>query len=183
MISPTLHDPVFPLFLVPLPSYLISKENVSREHVKYITYRNNFTRIKRKQREICYGNLYQQYKSNLKKTWSTLNEILNRKKNGKTSISNSFQIDNTIENDPPYIVDKFNELFSEIGPKYASNISPSSTNYQTYMSTCKKATYFRPTDSKEIINTINSLKLKTSCGHDNVNTLLLKHKICHIITT
>jgi len=44
------------------------------------------------------------------------------------------------------------------------------------MPTCKKATflYFRPTDSKEIINTINSLKLKTSCGHDNVNTLLLK---------
>jgi len=44
------------------------------------------------------------------------------------------------------------------------------------MPTCKKATslYFRHTDSKEIINTINSLILKTSCGHDNVNTLLLK---------
>jgi len=28
--------------------------------------------------------------------------------------------------------------------------------------------------SKEIINTINSLKLKRNCGHDNVNTLLLK---------
>ena len=44
------------------------------------------------------------------------------------------------------------------------------------MPTCKKATslYFRPTDSKEIINTINSLKLKTSCEHDNVNTLLIK---------
>jgi len=44
------------------------------------------------------------------------------------------------------------------------------------MPTCKKVTslYFRPTDSKEIINTINSLKLKTSCGHDNVNTLLIK---------
>jgi len=44
------------------------------------------------------------------------------------------------------------------------------------MPTYKKTTslYFRPTDSKEIINTINSLKLKTSCGYDNVNTLLLK---------
>jgi hypothetical protein len=44
------------------------------------------------------------------------------------------------------------------------------------MPTCKKATslYFRPTDSKELINTINSLKLKTSCGRDNVNTLFLK---------
>ena len=57
----------------------LGKENVSREHVKYITYRNNFTRIKRKQREIYYGNLFQQYKSNIKKTWSTLNETLNRK--------------------------------------------------------------------------------------------------------
>jgi len=117
----------------------LGKENGSREHVKYITYRNKFTRIKRKQREIYYGNLFQQYKVNIKKTWSTLNEILNRK-NDKTSISNSFKIDNTIENDPTYIVDKFNEFLSEIGPKYASNISPPSTNYQTYMPTCKKAT-------------------------------------------
>ena len=61
----------------------LDKEHVSREHVKYITYRNNFARIKRKQREIYYGNLFQQYKSNIKKTWSTLNEILNRKKNEK----------------------------------------------------------------------------------------------------
>ena len=91
----------------------MGKENVSREHVKYITYINNFTRIKRKQREIYYGNLFQQYKSNIKKTWSTLNEILNRK-NDKTSISNSFKIDNTIENDPTYIADKFSEFFSEI---------------------------------------------------------------------
>ena len=36
----------------------LDKENVSREHVKYITYRNNFTRIKRKQMEIYYGNLF-----------------------------------------------------------------------------------------------------------------------------
>jgi len=61
-------------------------------------------------------------------------------KNDRTSISNSFKIDNTIENDPTYIADKFSEFFSEIGPKYASNISLSSTNYQTYILTCKKAT-------------------------------------------
>jgi len=44
------------------------------------------------------------------------------------------------------------------------------------MPTWKKATslYFRPTDSKETINTIDSLKPQKSCGHDNVNTLLLK---------
>jgi len=155
----------------------LGKENVSREHVKYITYKHNFTRIKRKQRELYYGNLFQQYKSYIKKTWNTLKEIINRKKH-KTSISNLFKIDNTIENDPTYIADQFNEFFSEIGPKYASNISPSSTNYQTYMPTCKKAKslYSRPIDSKEIINTIHSLKLKTSCGHDY-------YQACHFVTT
>ena len=44
------------------------------------------------------------------------------------------------------------------------------------MSTYKKATslYFSPTDSKETINTINSIKPKTSCEDDNVNTLFPK---------
>ena len=40
-----------------------------------------------------------------------------------TSISNSFKLDNTIENDPTYIADKFSEFSSEIGPKYASKSS------------------------------------------------------------
>jgi len=82
------------------------KTRVKKTYHGNITYRNNFTRIKRKQREIYYGNLFQQYKSDIKKTWSTLNEILNRK-NDKTSISDSFKIDNTIENDPTYIADNF----------------------------------------------------------------------------
>jgi len=30
----------------------LGKENVSREHAKYKTYINNFTKIKRKQREV-----------------------------------------------------------------------------------------------------------------------------------
>ena len=36
--------------------------------------------------------------------------------------------------------------------------------------------YFCPSEIKEIINTIHSLKLKTSCGHDNVNRILLKQR-------
>jgi len=68
------------------------------------------------------------------------------------------------------------DFSSQIVRKCASNIPPSSTNYNNYKLTCRKFAplYFRPTDSEEIINNIHYLKLKTSCRHDNVNTLLLK---------
>jgi hypothetical protein len=153
----------------------LGKHKSTREHVKYIIYRNSFTKIKRKQKEIYYANLFEQYKSDIKKTWNTLNEILNRK-NDKTSISSSFKIDNKVEDDPTHITDKFSDFFSHVGFKYASNLPQSSKNYKHYKPTCthRKSLYFRPTDSVEIINTINSLKPKKSSGHDNINMLLLK---------
>lgn len=153
----------------------LGKEKLTHEHIKYINYRTQFTKIKRKQKDIYYSNLFHQCKSNIKKTWNTLNEVLNRS-NDKTSISSSFKIDTNIENNPSCIAEKFSEFFSEIGPKYASNIPPSSKNYKNYMKTSTQSTslYFRPTDSNEIINTINSLKPKKSSGHDGVNALLLQ---------
>ena len=72
-------NPRNPTLIKTLYKKQLGKENVSPEHVKYITFWNHFTRIKRKQREINYRNLFQQYKSNIMKTWSTLNELLNGK--------------------------------------------------------------------------------------------------------
>ena len=127
------------------------------------------------QKEMYYANLFKQYKGDIKKTWHTLHEILN-KNTDKTSISNSFKIDSKIENDPTCIADKFGSFFSEIGPTFASNIPESRKNYKKYMPACTHSAsfYFHPTDDTEIINIINSLKSKKSSGHDSVNTILLK---------
>ena len=54
-------------------------------------------------------------------------------KNDKTSISNSFKIDNTIENHPTYIAGKFSEFFFEIGSKFASNIQHKLSNLHAEM--------------------------------------------------
>ena len=52
-------------------------------------------------------NLFEKYKSNIKKIWNILNKILNRNSD-KSSISNTFNIDNKFD----CITDKFTEFFS-----------------------------------------------------------------------
>ena len=45
----------------------LGRDKSTREYNKYITYRTNFTRIKRKQKEMYYANLFKKYKGILRK--------------------------------------------------------------------------------------------------------------------
>jgi len=47
----------------------------TEEHIKYINYWEIFTKHQGLPIVIYYANLFQQYKSNIKKTLNTLNEI------------------------------------------------------------------------------------------------------------
>ena len=59
--------------------------------------------------------LAQQY--DMKKTWATINETLNRSKN-KTNFPEEFIIDGKTLTDPQNIADSFNQFFANIGTKF-----------------------------------------------------------------
>ena len=79
---------------------------------------------------------------------------------------------------PKTIADKFCKYFSEIGHTYSTNIPPPKRPFHDYLhhKTCNSF-FMMPTDPIEISRIITSLKPKTSSGHDNISSKLLKYLI------
>ena len=61
------------------------------------------------------------YRNNTKKTWSILNKVIG-KQNDKSSLPDTFKINNQNESNPQIISNEFNKKFSTIGSKYGDNI-------------------------------------------------------------
>ena len=68
-----------------------------------------------------YHNEFSKYKNDIRKTWDTLKEIIN-KKTFKSDFSSCFVQEGVEITGSKIIADKFNEYFTEIGPKLARSI-------------------------------------------------------------
>jgi hypothetical protein len=79
-------------------------------------------------------------------------------------------------NNTQFIADSFNNFFVEIGPKLANTIDTSNKkSYENYLLTpCQSRFCFEYTNPTETYKIIHSFENKTSTGHDNISTKLLK---------
>jgi len=76
------------------------------------------------------------------------------------------------------IVNKFNDFFTNIGPKLASKISPSNVSYKSCLCGSFVNSFFAsPTTPEEIINIVSSLKKRNSEGTDCINIKVIKASI------
>lgn len=142
--------------------------------IKYVEYRNLFNQIKKKAKEQYYKSLFQRHRFNIKKTWSTINNILGKNSN-KTSISETFNIDGKYVNDRHVITERFCEYFTNVGINLANKIPKPINPFHYYMNVRNDASLFlSPTDSLEITKIIDNLKNKSSSGHDKISSAILK---------
>jgi hypothetical protein len=73
------------------------------------------------------------------------------------------------------IANGFCRYYSEIGKTLADNIPPPPKHFDHYMSNNNpNSIYFNPTDQNEILNILDKMKAKKSCGHDKLNAHFLK---------
>jgi hypothetical protein len=111
----------------------------------------------------------------MRKTWKTINEIMNKNRQTK-DLPSKFLIDQKFESDKFIIVNEFNKFFNEIGTTLSENIGPpSGKSYKDYL--CNPAQHsfeFDFIDSETVIEVIDSLKSKNSRGHDGMSCKLLK---------
>ena len=75
-------------------------------------------------KKYYYHSCLHNVKGNIKKSWSTINDIL-CKKGKKTNFPVFFKIDDNIINNNTSIANKFNDFFTTIGSKLASEIQTS----------------------------------------------------------
>ena len=90
----------------------------------YTTYRNKLKHILLKAEKDHYASLLESYKSNMKKTWGILKEIINKNKVRK--IQEQFKLsDGSVTFNKLIISEKFNDFFINIGPTLAKKNSSS----------------------------------------------------------
>ena len=82
--------------------------------MNYKTYKNLFEMLKLKSKKIYYTNLITKYKSNAKKTWQVIKEVI-----GKTDLINSslpkrITVDNIETYDKKIISKEFNNYFINV---------------------------------------------------------------------
>lgn len=158
---------------------LKSTQKNSIEHVSLKTNLNTYNKILKKSirtaKTLYYHNKFAQHKADIKKTWQTIDQILNRKK-GKHVSSSIFKVGNQTISDPTEISNRFNTFFTTIGPNLANEIgTPPDQTFQQYLrhNTNSKFT-FKQISPTDVIHTIAKSKSKTSSGHDNISSILLK---------
>ena len=119
---------------------------------------------------------FNKYKQDARKTWLTINTVLNRVDN-KKEFPKYFIVDNNHIYDQDKVANEFNKFFVNIGPNLAERINTSSTqNFKDYLNaTIDNSFQFNNISLQDIIKIIDNLKSKTSYGFDGISNKLLKY--------
>ena len=154
----------------------------NRSHARYHLLKNKLNTfdktLKKTIREaklVYYRWKFEYSRSNIKRTWSTINDILCKTKHSHQGvisiISNGRMINDTAE-----IVNEFNDFFIIIKPNLISNVSRVSheTHHKYLIRNILTSFNFSLVDENHIANTLAFLRTMSSSGHDGISTKLLK---------
>ena len=112
----------------------------------------------------------------MKKTWKTIDETLNRRKN-KSKFPSEFIVNNRSIADQKEIADQFNIFFSSIGSTLSDSIeiADSTLDFTDYLNNPTEHHFnFNTITESETLSIINKLKNKNSSGKDEISNKLLK---------
>ena len=107
-------------------------------------------------KQAYYQNSFNEHAGDSRKTWPTINELPSRK-SGKTSVT-SLKINGLTITDTREISNEFNNHFSTIGQKLASETDSDSGDYQRYLPRADKQFQLHPTDASKVFSLMNKLK-------------------------
>ena len=136
---------------------LANKGRINREH--YTRFRNTLTAQLRNAKANYFNSEFTKYDGNIKKTWEIINSNIKKTYRNKTiSLKDN---DNLIKLDD--VPNKFIDYFSNIASNLVSEIAPEERDASFYLKNRNLNSFFMiPIVSKEIENTINSLKSSSS---------------------
>ena len=141
----------------------------------YKKYANKLNRIKFAAKQLYYQKELENFKFNMFKTWKTVISLL-PSSNKKSSTPEKNKYSDEIFSNPLDVANNFCDYFSKIGLKLASKISSHDDNAsRTYFGKSLSSSLFLcPTTYFEVLQEINSLKNKKSCGYDNIPVYFFK---------
>lgn len=153
--------------------YIRSTKSGAREDIsQYKSYKHNLQRLLRNAERKYYAELIDQNKSNLKKLWAIIKDVINKKRS--STVPKEFKISNDIVTDKNIIATKFNRFFVNIGKQLADTIVPSEHDPLSYLANdIQESIFLNPVDEAEITKIILSLK-NASPGWDGLHSKVVK---------
>ena len=122
--------------------------------------------------------MFKIHKNNIKQTWNTISETLNRHRKSRDIPEKIIYNDKTLTNEQD-IADSFNSFFANVGTQLSSSFEQSDSipSFETYLDCNTRSDpnfYFTPVDEDLVRTLITNLPNKTSSGIDNISNKLLK---------
>ena len=146
----------------------------------YTNYKNKLNYITRKLERDHIENLLLKHKSNLKRTWQIMKDILNRNR-VRNCPPEYFDINGERVTDKNKIVNGFNNFYVNIGPNLCKSLPPSNTNPTSYLKERNMHSMF--------IENINELEIKkivmdlkeSAVGWDDLSAKVIKKCTSYIL--
>jgi len=146
----------------------------------YKKYKNKLNYITRKLERDHIENLLLKHKSNLKRTWQIMKDIINKNK-VMSSPPEYFDINGERVIDKNKIVNGFNQFYVNIGPNLSKSQPPSSINATSYLKNRNIYSMFiEPTTELEINKIIMAIK-ESAVGWDELSAKVIKKCTSHIL--
>ena len=153
-----------------------NNEEYEIKKIYFKTFDNIITDEIKNAKHQYYFDTFTIHKNNMKKTWKTIDETLNRGKS-RTQFPNKFTIDNKSITDHKEIADQFNIFFANIGAKLSSGNDwhNEDKSFSDYLNNPTENRFnFSVINVSEVLMIINKLKNKNLSGVDEISNKLLK---------
>lgn len=139
------------------------------------TFNNILKKIIRTVKKTYYETLFMKFKDDIRGTWKTINDILNKTKK-KRSFPQFFRDGQNVITNKLIIANKFNMFFTNIGPNLSNLINaPNNKSFKTYLTQKYNNDFsFQNVNEETISLIIDKLAPKTSFGFDGLSTKLIK---------
>ena len=143
---------------------------------KFKNYRYVLNKVKRTAKRQYYIDRCNTMKSNTKKLWQTLNNVIGQHRD-KTCCIDSPRVGNLTLTCPNQIGNKMCEHFASVGKRFANKIRKPKKDIEMYLSKIRQNTEnlsFTHVNKCELSKPFKDLPNKSSHGHDNLDNMLLK---------
>ena len=159
--------------------YLNCPSNTTLSNCK--KYKNKLNHSIRIAKRLYYEQQLMQNRLNCKKTWSILNEIINKRKQGK-KVPSSFLVNGVGYSDPNFIANQFCKYFSRLGPNLASKIQNVSVSPSSFLSgEFVNSLFLELVTEQEVLEIVKRFKNGVASGYDNLPVFAIKESIDLIV--
>jgi hypothetical protein len=157
----------------------ITKKN--NLHTAYKTSRNHIITLIRRSRNSFYASYFEEHKTNAKKTWEGIREVINVSKKNKTMPTKLVKSDAEIVGDKN-MAGAYNEFFVNIGNMVEQKIPISEKSFSSYLGTsASNSIFLKNVENKEVLAMLTQLNSSKSCGPNSIPSNLLKTHALHFV--